>query len=198
MTPGSCGHPRHATLRGVARSIGTDVTRWARRSREDEHLEPRTKDRLSAFLTPSLLALAAHRVSHYFWVGGFRRIATAIARINQFVHKAAIAPASCIGDACFLPHPAGVTFYGRAGANLTLYSMAICTPDAASLSGPVDEWPLLDDDVTLGAHVVATGRVHLGSRVRAAFGVRFDHDLEGPAVVLPRGPRKITPRGDTR
>jgi len=182
--PEECFARGHNKLGGVWSNLSQDVARYLTKSPANIAQGDNFKARLSAFLTPELLCLLLYRFSHYFYVTRWRRVAAALARLNSLVHRVTITPQSCIGGGCRLPHPANVTFHGRAGSGLTLYSLAICCPKEPVLDIPVAMGPNLGERVTVGAHAVVMGPIHLGDDTKVAFTVWVDHDVPARSLVV--------------
>jgi len=180
------GHNRFATIWS---SLSEDILRYLNKSPENQAAGDTFKTRLGAFLTPQLLCLLLYRIAHYLYVKGWRRLAVGISRLNCLVHKVTIPPQSCIGPGCFLPHPAGVTFCGTAGHGLTLYSLAVCCPRDAFLSGPAENAPRLKDRVTVGAHAVLLGPITVGDDTKVAFSLRLDCDTPPGVLVISKALR---------
>lgn len=184
--PKQCEMREHQRFSSVLRSLSADIERYLNKSPENQAAGDDFKHRFGALLTPNLLALTLYRFSHWLYVNGWRRPGRILERINFLFHKVSLPMQSCIGPGCFLPHPAGVTFWGSAGSGLTLYSLAVCCPTTAIAAGPAELGPTLGDDVTIGAHAVVIGPVSIGSRTRLAFRLGVDYDLSEDCVVLPR------------
>jgi serine O-acetyltransferase len=159
------------TIAGVRRAIRADVGRYLTMSPENIALGDAPKRRLSAWLRPELQCLTLYRVSHYLWTKRLRGPARTIARLNRLLHRATISPQSVIGPGCRLPHPAGVTFHGRAGTGLTVFSIALCCAESGLADGPVELGPLLGANVTLGGHATVVGPVAIGDWVTIAYNV---------------------------
>jgi serine O-acetyltransferase len=172
----------HHKLSGVRRCLSEDVVRYLTKSPENLAGGDDFKHRLSAFLTPELLCLSLYRASHYLWAKRWRRLAILVSRFNFLMHKVSITPQSCIGPGCRMSHPAGVTFHGRAGRGLTLFSLAVCCSREDCWGGSIDAGPRLGDRVTIGAHAVLLGPIIVGDDAKIAFSVRLDRD--SPAGVL--------------
>ena len=185
------GHHRLSTLRTAIRE---DILRFATftpRYRPELNI----KTTLSIFLKPTILCLSIYRFGHYLHVCRWRRIAVWVSRFNQLLHKACITPQSCIGPACFLGHGPGTFFHGRAGRNLTLFSLAICCPKEDAFGGPLEHAPLLGNNVALGAHAVVLGPITVGDNVKLAPGTILDVNCPADTVVaslrvLPRFERR--------
>jgi serine O-acetyltransferase len=174
----------HGRLAGVWSDLSQDVVRYLNKSPANIAQGDTFKSRLSAFLTPDLLCLLLYRTSHYFYVKKWYRLADAISFLNSMVHRVTITPQSCIAAGCRLPHPSGVTFHGRAGSGLTLYSLAVCCPREPVLDIPVAMGPNLGERVTVGAHAVVMGPINLGDDSKVAFTVWIDHDVPPGGLVV--------------
>jgi serine O-acetyltransferase len=190
----------HGNLAGVWSNLSQDLARYLTKSPANRARGDTFQARLSALLTPDLLCLLLHRFSHYFYVIRWRRVAVGISRLNSLIHRVTITPQSCIAAGCRLPHPANVTFHGRAGSGLTLYSLAICCPNEPVLDIPVAMGPNLGERVTVGAHAVVMGPVHLGDDTKVAFTVWVDHNVPARSLVVSAALRPtMHPRlGDTQ
>lgn len=175
----SCpAHLKHSELSTARKALGKDLERYLEHSPEwGSH----TGRRIVALLTPNLRCLALYRLAHCLFAKGWLRTATFVGRVNGLLNKATIPAQSCIGEGCFLPHPAGVTFVGTAGPGLTLYSMAICCP--ADTGG---EGPTLGARVTVGAYAVLIGPISVGSDTKIAYSIRLDRDAPAESLVISR------------
>jgi serine acetyltransferase len=182
--PERCAAFRHHRFAAVWTGVSNDIVRYLNKSPENQAAGDRFKTRLGAALTPQLLCLIVYRLSHWLWVIGWHRIATAISGLNLLVHKVSISPRSCIGPGCLLPHPVGVTFHATAGRELTLYAMAVCGPRAAGLAGGLDAAPRLGDRVSVGSHTAIVGPVVIGDDTKVAFNIGLDTDLPRGVLVL--------------
>lgn len=141
---------------GFAAVLRADAARIERR-----HITLGTLVRLSLTAPPfgaALLHRAAHRL-------GARRPALGrlCNRLNVLLHGADIDYRAEIGPGLLLQHPVGVVIGAATiGANATLMS-GVVLGRRNVLSGPdVGEYPVLGDDVLLGAHATALGPVRIG------------------------------------
>lgn len=184
-----CFAHRHHKLSGVRMNLSEDILRYLTKSPENQAAGDTLKTRLSAFLTPELVCLLLYRMAHYFYVNEWRWLAQWSSRLNFLLHKVSITPQSCIGPGCRLPHPANVTFHGRAGCGLTLYSLAICCPRDPPLAGPVENGPRLGDRVTVGGHSVVIGPVSVEDDTKIAFSVGLDRDAPSGTLVVSKALR---------
>lgn len=187
----SCLDFEHHRFSGVRANLSADIVRYLTISPQNVALGDSFKRRLSALLRPELQSLTLHRIAHYLYVRNWRRAATLVSRFNFLLHKVYITPQSCIGPGCRLPHPMAVSFHGRAGRGLTLFSLGICCPRAPLLAGPVELGPTLGDRVTIGAHSVVIGPVTVGDDTKVAFSVGVNEDTPAGVLVVSRANRTV-------
>jgi serine O-acetyltransferase len=189
-----CRERQHHRLRVVRAHVSADIGRYLNKSPENRAVGDRFKTRLSAFLSPPLLCLTAHRIAHWLYANHWRRLARLLTRLNFHLHKVMITPDSCIGPGCWLPHPAGVSFCGTAGAGLTLYSLACCGPRDCLPDLAADAGPRIGDRVTIGGHAVVTGAVAVGDDVKVAFRACVSRDVPARVIVSSRSVRAFPVR----
>jgi len=193
----ACRTMGHRTLGAVREGLEGDILRYLNKSPENQAAGDNPRSRLGAILTPQILCLVLYRLSHWLFVAGYRSLAVVLSRFNQLVHRVTLPPQSCIGPGCFLPHPAGVAFLGRAGRGLTLYSLSVCGPNRPWLpEGPVEDGPNLGDDVTVGALAGVAGPITVGSSTKVAFGVNIDRDTPAGVMVVSTAMRAARTRGE--
>lgn len=195
-TDAACRAWGHDRLRGVWANVYDDITRFLNKSPENQAVGDTLRSRTGALLTPQLMCLVGYRLAHYAHCRGWQRLAALVTLLNSIVHKVCITPDSCIGPGCLLPHPAGVSFCGRAGRGLTLYSLAVCGPFETSLGGPLDAAPRIGERVTIGARAAVLGPVRVGNdvkmlTVRVADDVPDNHIVMCPIVRPIRRPREV-------
>lgn len=142
--------------------------------------------RLSGLLTPSGLACALFRLSHWAQAGGHRRFAMAIAWMNLLVTRVSIAPASRIGGGFYIAHPStGIVFQGEAGRNLRLFAgCAVGGRDTPLHGGAFGDWPRMGNDVSVGAKAYVVGPVRVGDGARIGFNALVDMDVPPNARVV--------------
>ena len=174
----------HHRLAGLWSNLSEDLARYLTKSPANLAQGDTLKSRVSAFLTPDLMCLLFYRTSHYLYVKNWQRLASGVSFLNSIFHRVTITPQSCIAAGCRLPHPSNVTFHGRAGSGLTLYSLAICCPREPVLDIPVTLGPNLGDRVTVGAHAVVMGAIHLADDTKVAFTVWIDRDVPAGSLVV--------------
>lgn len=186
-------------MSGVMAGVRADVLRFLDKSPENRAAGARFKSVASAFLRPEIAALFVYRLSHFLERTGWPRLAAGLSRANFALHKVLIPPQSCIGPGCRLSHPAGVSFDGRAGERLTLFSLAACVRSVSPAGESARGGPTLGDRVTVGAHAVVLGPVTVGDDTTIAHSVRLDRDAPGAVLVVSRSLRlNFTPRMPAR
>jgi serine O-acetyltransferase len=183
-TADPCREFRHEAIRGMWANVSEDIVRYLTKSADNLAGGDDFLHRVSAFATPELMCLFLHRISHYLWVNTHRRMGVMVGRLNYMIHKVNITPQSCIGPGCRLSHPPGVTFHGRAGRGLTLFSLAVCCPEGPRFGGPVETGPRIGDRVTIGAHAVLIGSVTVGDDTRLSLGAWVNRDTPARVNVI--------------
>jgi serine O-acetyltransferase len=176
-------------LRDVGRKLDEDMVAYARQAAEFLPPRPGLLRRVSILLTPPLICSGLYRLSHWLWSRRHRRSARFAAWINFLVHKAWIAPASCIGGGLYIPHTAGIIFCGRAGAGLLLLVNAVVSEHSAAWGDDraLSECPQLGDDVSVGAGARVIGAITIGSRTRIGPGAVVTCRVPAGSIVVARG-----------
>jgi serine O-acetyltransferase len=191
----NCAEYGHQTLRGIRAHVRADILRdveirFASIPAGSRHALRR---RLSSFLSPAVLAIFLHRLSHFFHARRWRRLATLFSRTNCYVFKINIPPQACAGPGLFIPHPAGVTFHAIAGRDVTLYSLAVCCTLETSIDGVAQAGPTLGDRVAVGRAMIF-GPISVGSDAHI-FAARVARDLPARSVAVSRITRlRMKPR----
>ncbi|MDT0593760.1 hypothetical protein [Glaciecola petra] len=184
----NCRKYGHASWRGMWFNVRQDINRYLNKSPLNRALGKSWKRKLSAFLTPEILCLFIYRLSHFLHVNDWNLLGRFVARINLSLFKVHIPSHSCIGPACRLSHPPGVVFEGRAGRNLTIFSLAICQAGSDFISPNLDICPQLGNHVQLGAYTVTTGQISLQDGVRLYPVLAVDSDITKEKLVIRKKP----------
>ncbi len=182
--PHECRDRGHDRLKVWRRSLAADIQRFLNKSPENQMAGDTFKSRLGALLTPQLLCLVGYRTAHLLYARGWRRTAWVATWMNFLVHKVWITPQSCIGPGCMIPHPATVSFHGRAGEHLTLYAQSHCGPSPGHWPGGVEDGPRLGDRVSIGGHGVVTGAIDVGEQVKIGPQAVLDGELPANRIVI--------------
>lgn len=114
---------------------------------------------------PGFHAVLIHRVSHFFWLAGFRWLARFIAHIGRWLTGIEIHPGAAIGRRFFIDHGMGVVIGETAviGDDCTLYH-------GVTLGGT--SWdkgkrhPTLHNGVVVGAGAKVLGPIDIGENAR--------------------------------
>ena len=194
--PDSECHARwqHARWTSLRRDVAADVQRYLTKSPENIALGSGRKRQLSALLTPELQCLLLHRLAHWLHAAGWPRLGLAVACGNAVLYKVKLSPQSCIGPGCRLSHPPGVTFHGRAGSGLTLFSCAVVCASNGAADGKLEPAPRLGDGVTLGAHSAVMGPVSVGDACQIAYLTLVTADLAPGSTVIGYRPPGVRPQ----
>lgn len=187
-----CVEYRHREFRSLLGSIRSDLRRFQTKSPENLGAPDDMLHRVSAFLTPEILAQTIYRTAHFCSVRGWSRMGTLLARFNSYLHKINIPPQSCIGPGLHIPHPCGITFCGSAGQDLTLYSRSTCGANYDFADGPLEQSPVLGDRVITGAHQNLMGSIRIGDDAKLGLGSKISTDVPPAMLVFPRQARVFT------
>ena len=182
------GHERLVVLR---RCVAADIQRFLNKSPENQAVGNTFKSRLGALLTPQLLCLVGYRMAHWLHARGWVALAWIVTWLNFVVHKVWITPQSCIGPGCMIPHPATVSFHGRAGAGLTLYAMSTCGPAPGRWPRDGADGPTLGDQVTVGGLAVISGPVRVGDETKIGPMACLERHVPPRALVVSRSMRGV-------
>ena len=158
----------------LARHLAADLDAFAAHASAHKIRRGRTRERLSALLTPSGACVALFRLAHGLHARGLlgRSLAQLPCWLNIVLFRAHLAPASRIGPGLYVPHPACVHIAVVAGARLRVYAGAWIGPGRESDDVPETDsrsFPVLGDDVLVGAKAAVRGGVRVGDRVRIAY-----------------------------
>jgi serine O-acetyltransferase len=137
---------------------------------------------------PALTCVRWFRLSHYFSVIGWRRMARWCWLVNAYLTGADISPCCEIGGGLMIPHPAGVALHCRAGASLTVMAASgvAASLDSEDRVRSLDRAPQLGDEVYLSHHSGIYGPVTIGDRVRLLPGCILLRSVPGGVALIPR------------
>lgn len=184
-------------LAAVGRLIGSDVDAALHYAAGFLDGKAGFARRLSFLLMPGQLCCALHRIAHWAWCKGWRRVAGLVSRINYVLHKADISPGAAIGPGMYLPHTVGVVFQAHAGSGLTLYTNCFVAPRRATAhfgAVPADA-PVLGNNVTVGAYAVVAGSLSIGDDARVGPAAALSADLPANTAAFSRlRPRPVDAR----
>lgn len=171
----------------LARHLAADLDAFAAHASAHKTRRGRARERLSALLTPSGSCAALFRLAHGLHARGplGRALAQLPSWLNLVLFRAHLAPASRIGPGLYVPHPACVHIAVVAGARLRVYAGAWIGPGRESDEAPGTDaraFPILGDDVLVGAKAVVRGGARVGHRVRIAYDCVMEPDASSRTV----------------
>lgn len=149
--------------------------------------DPAAKGYLEVLLLyPSVHAMAAYRVAHFFHKHKAFFIARLVSQLSRFFTGIEIHPGATIGSCFFIDHGMGVVIGETAeiGNNVTLYQ-------GVTLGGTGKDHgkrhPTIEDDVTIGsgAKILGPIRIAKGTKIGANSVVLKDTSANSTAVGIP-------------
>ncbi len=146
-------------------------------------------------LHPRFLPLALHRLSHDFYVRGFRPGAVLCSYANLVLFGLEV-PARCdIGAGLFLPHTQGTVIgAARIGINATIYQGVTLGARELDMGFDAALRPTLGDNVTIGAGAKVLGGIVLGDNVKVGANSVVLHSVPGNCTVAGIPAREIGQR----
>lgn len=174
------------SLRATLRMIASDH----RRVCESMGASGSWSRRLFWMLSPSVVALALYRISHYLHAHGLRFLAWPVYLFNLYLTKADIPPSSVIGESCFLGHVPGTIICGSIGRNATLFGApGIGGGMGDRIEGrPANGLPVIGDDVVIGVRALVLGAIFVGDGATIGAGALVTRDLGAGATAVNRPP----------
>lgn len=114
---------------------------------------------------PGFHALVLYRVSHYFWINGWRWLGRFIAHISRWITGIEIHPGAKIGKRFFIDHGMGVVIGETAiiGDDCTLYQ-GVTLGGTAWQKGK--RHPTIKNGVVIGAGAKVLGPIKVGEQAR--------------------------------
>ena len=126
---------------------------------------------------PGFKAVVRYRFAHYFFVNGFKALATIITARTVARTGAEITPSARFGPGLVIKHPVGIVV-GRgvwAGQNCTLLQGVTLGEKYSEEGG--HEYPTLGDGVTICSGAAVLGRVHVGDNALVGANSVVVHDV---------------------
>lgn len=137
---------------------------------------------------PAYLCVLLFRLSNYFYTHGHRRLARGLWLINVGLTGGDIWPASEIGGGLYIPHPACISIFCKAGSNLTVMAQTCIGPLYGNDSG-YKAAPVLGNNISLQHHSGVFGEVTLGSNVIISPGCIVTGDVDSDTELVARSLR---------
>ena len=142
-------------------------------------------------------AVVMHRLAHAAQRAGIRLLPLVLANLNIALHGFDVPPSVPIGRRFYVPHPVGTVIMARGlGDNVTLVSGVTIGMRSAQQE---PRFPLIGNDVYIGAGARVLGGITLGDRVQVGANAVVIHDVpsDSVAVGIPATVRPARP-ADTR
>lgn len=157
----------------------------ADRSRLRQVLEQQRGSAILLSLHPSWICVLLHRVSHFFFRRGHRFVARFVWHLNVMLTGADISEPCDLGGGLLVVSPAGVSFMGSAGRNLTIMPLCGVGSELGRREdlGAGPGLPVLGDDVVLDPVSGVLGPIRVGDRVRVAAGTVVTRDVPSDTIV---------------
>lgn len=137
-------------------------------------------------------AVVLYRLARWFKVRRIPFFGPALARLNQFVTGVEISPSAAIGPGLRISHGTGLVVggYARIGADaLLLHGVTLGSPS----SERVEEMPILEDRVFVGAGAAIIGRVTIGAGSFIGAHAVVTRDVPPASRVLTRAGIDVAP-----
>jgi serine O-acetyltransferase len=135
------------------------------------------------FFSQGLHAIILHRMSHRAYLKGNFFMARAINYWARVLTGADIHPGATIGKGFFIDHATGVVIGETSiiGENVNIFQ-------GVSLAGVSAEkgkrHPTIGNNVTIGAHAVVLGNIHIGDNTRIGAGSVVNKDVPPDSTVV--------------
>jgi serine acetyltransferase len=123
--------------------------------------EPANMRFWSLLLMPEAACLALYRAGHFAQRRGWFNLSAILYRTSITITGADIHPESQIGPSCLILQPAGIVLYGRLGARLSVFPLAIVAAD--TMHATLEDAPVVGDDVVLGEMSSVIGSVFVAN-----------------------------------
>lgn len=145
---------------------------------------------------PGFRTVVIYRVQAWLGARGYRAAEAMVSSFNQMLSGAEFVPGCRVGAGLLLPHPAGLVIGAGAVVGDQCCLLQGVTLGESNATGAGDHgYPVLEDEVLVGAGSVVLGRVRLarGARVAAMTLVTMDVPAKCVAFGNPAKTRPLRP-----
>ncbi|KAF3306232.1 MULTISPECIES: serine O-acetyltransferase EpsC [Lactobacillales] len=111
-------------------------------------------------------AIVLYRISHFFWIRNFKLIARIITRISIMINSIEISPGANLGNNVIISHGIGtvIGINSVIGDNV-LIRQNVTIGQKGNSHLLHDEYPTIENNVSIGAGTVILGKVNVGENV---------------------------------
>lgn len=178
--PAAAGRSR-LTFRRTLGLIRSDYARMA-----SHYRFPLTMRRaIGLTILPVIVTLVLYRLSHYFYVRGWRFLAWPLYTFNAFLTGADIVPSTEIGESCLLGHSVGTILSGKIGNNATILAkVGVGGGRGPGKDGNLNGLPTIGDFVTLGVNCTVMGPIEVGDYATVGAHSLVIHDVPNDGIVM--------------
>ena len=146
--------------------------------------DPAARTSLEVLLTyPGVKALAAHRVSHFFWNHGFKLLARMHSQFWRFWTQIEIHPGATIASGVFIDHGAGLVI-----GETAIVEKGVMLYHGVTLGGTGKDvgkrHPTVREGALVSAHAQVIGPVEIGAKAKVGAGAVVVSDVPSDVTVV--------------
>ena len=146
--------------------------------------DPAARPSLEVLLTyPGVKALAAHRVSHFWWNQGFKLLARMHSQFWRFWTQIEIHPGATIASGVFIDHGAGLVI-----GETAIVEKGVMLYHGVTLGGTGKDvgkrHPTVREGALVSAHAQVIGPVEIGAKAKVGAGAVVVSDVPSDVTVV--------------
>ena len=146
--------------------------------------DPAARTSLEVLLTyPGVIALAAHRVSHFLWNHGFKLLARMHSQFWRFWTQIEIHPGATIASGVFIDHGAGLVI-----GETAIVEKGVMLYHGVTLGGTGKDvgkrHPTVREGALVSAHAQVIGPVEIGAKAKVGAGAVVVSDVPSDVTVV--------------
>ena len=146
--------------------------------------DPAARTSLEVLLTyPGVKALAAHRVSHFFWNHGFKLLARMHSQFWRFWTQIEIHPGATIASGVFIDHGAGLVI-----GETAIVEKGVMLYHGVTLGGTGKDvgkrHPTVREGALVSAHAQVIGPIEIGAKAKVGAGAVVVSDVPSDVTVV--------------